>query len=165
MNIYVSKRHFLVIGLILLWFFLAACGANSSTITGNNGPGATATEPPTQHCGTIHTLGPRVVATDQKNARDIEDCFWQAYQQCHPATLIYVQGGVDTATTRTFSLKKQNGKCALSDTFQHIIFPRPPISTGNDTCTGLEQQADGLHFLACGSAGDILVPTGTGQSQ
>ena len=164
MGILSSKHHFLVIGLMLLLFLLTACGVNGSTITGSNNPGVTATEPPIQHCGTIHTMALRVVPTDQKYAQGVEDCFWQAYQQCHPATLVYSQGGVDTATVHTFSLKKQNGKCTIIDTLQHVIFPHAPTSTpGTDACTGLTQQADGLHFLACNGEGDILVPARTGK--
>ena len=158
MGLFASKRRFLFTGLALLLLFLAACGANASTTTGSNDPGATATPPPLQHCGTIHTLGQQVVSADKKGAQGVEDCFWQAYQQCHPATLVYSQGGVDAATIHTFSFKSQNGKCVITDALQHVIFPHSPKSGGNDTCTGLTQQSDGLHFLACNSEGDVLVP-------
>lgn len=164
MGTFANKRHFLMIGfLTLLLFLLAGCGINGSTITGKNSPRATATEPPVQHCGTIHTLALRVVPTDQEYAQGVENCFWQAYQQCHPATLVYTQGGVDTATIHTFSLEKQNGKCAITDALQHIIYPHSPTTAARDTCAGLAQQADGLHFLACNGEGDILVPGGIGK--
>lgn len=155
-----SKRHFLMAGLSLafLLFFLAACGANVGATTGSNSPGATVTELPVKHCGTVHTLRQLVVPADQKSVKNVEDCFWQAYQQCYPATLVYSQGGVDTATVYTFSLKSQNGKCVIADALQHVVFPHSPTSGVNGTCTGLTQQTDGLHFLACNNEGDVLVP-------
>jgi hypothetical protein len=161
-----SNRHWSVIGLVLL-LFLTACGANASTITGSNDPTATATatQPALQKCGTIHTLGRLVAPTDQKSAQSVEDCFWHAYQQCQPATLIYAQGSIDTATLHTFSLKSQNGKCVITDALQHVVYPRTPTTAVNDACTGLTQQSDGLHFLACTNEGDILVPAGAGKGQ
>ncbi len=153
-----NKHRFLVSGLALLLFLLAACGANSSTITGGNGSGATAAEPPIRHCGTVHIQGQHVMSADQKSVKDVENCFWQAYQQCSPAMLVYSQGGVDAATIQTFSLKSQNGKCVITDALQHVVYPHTPTSIGSDTCTGLAQQTDGLHFLACSRQGDVLVP-------
>ena len=157
------KRGLLVTGLALLLFLLAACGANIGTTTGSNSPAATATEPPIQHCGTVHTLGLRIVPADQTGAKSVVDCFWQAYQQCHPATLVYSQGGVDAATIHTFSLKSQNGKCVITDALQHVIFPHSSKPGANETCTGLSQQTDGLHFLSCSNEGEVLVPVGAGK--
>jgi hypothetical protein len=160
MGIFVNKRHFLAAGLVFLLLILAACGTNTSTITGSNNAEATATEPPVQHCGTVHTLGLHIVPTDQQGAKNVVDCFWQAYQQCHPATLVYSQGGVDAATIHTFSLKSQNGKCVITDTLQHVIAPHTPTPGESDTCTSLTQQTDGLHFQACNNEGNVLVPEG-----
>ena len=160
MGIVTSKRCFLVPGLALLLFFLVACGANVSATSGSSGPVATATPAPIQQCGTVHTLGQQVVPADQKSVKGVEDCFWQAYQQCNPATLVYSQGSVDTATVHTFSLKSQNGKCVITDALQHVIFPHAPKAGESDTCTGLAQQTDGLHFLTCKNEGSVLVPQG-----
>lgn len=159
-----SKRCFMAPGLALLLFLLAACGTNT-TITGSNGPAATATTLPTQLCGTVHTLRQQVVPGDQKSAKGVEECFWQAYQQCHPAKLVYSQGSVDTVMIHTFSLKSQSGKCVITDALQHVVIPHPPQSEGNHTCTGLEQQAAGLRFLACTDEGNVLVPQGNGGAQ
>lgn len=155
-----GKRLFLFMGLALLLSLLAACGTNSNTATGSNGPEGTATTPPTQHCGTIHTMQKQVIPADQKSAKETESCFWQAYQQCHPATLVYSQASVDTIALHTFSLKSQHGQCVITDTLQHRTFPHPPKSVENYTCAKLAQQADGLHFLACSTEGNILVPEG-----
>ncbi len=148
------------LGILLL---LAACGANVSTTTGSSNPTASVTHPPVQQCGTVHTLGLRIVPTDEKGAKDAVDCFWQAYQQCRPATLVYSQGGVDTATVHTFSLKSQNGKCVIIDTLQHVVFPHSSKPAGTTVCVGLSQQTDGLHFLGCGNEGEVLVPVVAGK--
>lgn len=162
MCVFERKRHFLLagLGLACMLFFFTACGANGSTTTGSNGPGATATQPPIKQCGTVHTLRQLVVPTEQKGAKGVEDCFWQAYQKCSPATLVYSQGAIDTATVYTFSLKSQNGKCVIEDLLQHVILPRTPAPGVNGTCAGLTQQTDGLHFHACNNEGDVLVPGG-----
>lgn len=169
-----SKRHFFVAGLAILLFFLAACGTNANTTTtgsgnGNSNPAQTPTAPaatPTtqsaQKCGTIHSMRMLVVPADESNAKKVEDCFWQAYQQCHPATMIYSQGSVDTVTIHTFSLKSQNGGCVITDALQNQVVPHPAQSAGSHQCSGLQQQTDGLHFLSCAGEGDILVPGGQG---
>lgn len=154
------KHCFGTIGLTLLLLLLAACGTQASTLTGSNNQAATATPLPLQHCGTIYTLGQQKTPTDQKAAKTAEDCFWQAYQQCHPATLVYSQASVDTAMVHNFALQKQNGKCIIIDALQHVIVPHAPQSAGNSTCTSLTQQADGLHVSACNHEGNVLVPAG-----
>jgi hypothetical protein len=52
-----------------------------------------------------------------------------------------------------------NGACVITDDLQHFIAPHPPKAVGSYTCTGLAQQSDGLHFQACGSEGNVLVPS------
>lgn len=148
-------------GLVLLLLLLAACGANAGgTTTGSGGtPTATSTPLPTQHCGIVHAQRLQVVPADKNLARGVENCFWQAYQQCHPATMTYSQGNLDTVMLHTFSLKSQGGQCVVIDTAQRAVLPRPPQTIGTYTCTGLAQQPDGLHFTNCGNEGNVLVPT------
>jgi hypothetical protein len=160
MTLQKPKQRCLGTGLVLLLFLLllSACGTNAGTTTGS-GSGATPTATPlTQHCGTVHTMRELVVPADQDLAKGVENCFWQAYQQCRPATLVYSQIGVDAGLIHNFSLKSQNGKCMITDALQHIIAPRPPQTAGTYTCASLTQQSDGLHFLACTTEGDVLVP-------
>ncbi len=166
-------RFFLTLSLTMFLLLLTACGTNTVMSTGAGGPGATATTsaggstggtntPPqssAQNCGTVHASRLMIVPTDQDRARDIETCFWQEYQQCHSATMGYSQAGLDTATIHTFSLNNQAGQCVVIDKLQSIVEPRAPQAAGSYTCTGLTRQADGLHFLACGKEGNILVPT------
>jgi hypothetical protein len=157
---YGSKKYasVLVLGLLL---FLSACGTNGGTSTGSNGPEVASTpvkQPVTQSCGTVHTLGQHVISADQNLAKSAEDCFWQAYQQCHPATLIYSQASIDTTTLHTFFLKSLNGKCMITDALQHRTLPRSLQPAKNYTCTRLAQQTDGLYFFTCEDEGTVLVP-------
>jgi hypothetical protein len=68
--------------------------------------------------------------------------------------------GVDTGATQNFIEHLSNGKCAVTDSVQGYTangggktFP-----TLTYACSGVQQQADGLHFTACGQEGDVLVP-------
>jgi hypothetical protein len=162
MSVSEQKRSILLTSLSLacLLLFCAACGTNISSTTSGNNPVTVATRQPIKQCGTIHTLRQVVVPADQKSAKSIEDCFWQAYQHCNLATLIYSQGNVDTATIHTFSLKNQSGTCVITDVLQHALLPHPPTPVENGTCTGLTEQPDGLHFLACDNEGEVLIPQG-----
>lgn len=151
-------RHVLAPGLaLLLVLLLAACGGNAGGTTTGSGGTPTPT-PPLQHCGIVHTQRLQVVPADKNLALGVENCFWLAYQQCHPATMTYSQGNLDTIMLHTFSLKSQGGQCVITDAVQRSVLPRPPQNVGTYTCTGLTQQADGLHFTRCGSEGNVLVP-------
>ena len=147
-----------VLGLTLLVGVLAACGSNGTTGSGN----PTATPPTqTQNCGSLHTLRLGIVPADQSRVQQVENCFAQAYQQCHPATLVYTLSSLDSGTVHTFSLKNANGKCTVSDAVGSFIAPRPPHPIGNYTCSGVSLQANGLLISSCGSLGDILIPPAT----
>ena len=86
-------------------------------------------------------------------------CFWQAFQQCRPASLTVNFGGVDTVTTHTFTLQKNNTSCTISDAVKNRIIPRPAKDTGTYTCSGLVNAANELRFNGCGTLGNIVVPT------
>ena len=109
-----------------------------------------------QNCGTVQASANGLI--NPAAARQAEDCFWRAFQTCSPATLAFSKMGVDTVLTHTFAITQDNGKCSISDTVQNggpDAIPTPPRTY---TCSGLTQQADGLHFSSCGEDGDILVP-------
>jgi len=142
--------------LLVVSLGLAACGSNTGS---GNTP--TPTPTPTTHtqlqkCGTIHT-NPRGIPTDIPAAKHTEDCFWQAFQKCAPASLVYTLIGVDTVTTRTFTIQTNSGHCSVSDAFQHTIVPAPLSTAKTYMCTGAAQKPDGLHFSGCGQDGDIVV--------
>ena len=180
------QRALLGILMIALLVFLAACGTNGGakgTTTGGNGSvtatgtstGATPTTGgsgvvptptqtlATQKCGTVHSMRLLVVPTDASRVKTVENCFWQAFQGCHPATMIYAQNDLDTGTIHNFTLQSINGKCVISDGVQTFIAPHPASAPQNYTCTGMRQQADGLHFSACGAAGNVFVPSTAAQ--
>ncbi len=177
------QRALLGIFTIVLLVFLAACGTNGgATGTGspsNGGPTGSASATPTgssggvsatptqslatQKCGTVHSMRLAIVPADASRAKDVENCFWQAFQACHPATMVYAQNGVDTGTIHNFSVQSINGKCAITDGVQTFLAPHPASAPTNYTCTGLAQQTDGLHFSACGRVGDVLVPSAGAQ--
>lgn len=156
---------------------LVACGTNAGTsaTTGHGGAVTTNTSTTTvsntgttsgaptglavQSCGTVHTMRLLIVPADKDLAKGVENCFWQAFQQCQAATMIYAQNELDTGTIHHFSLQRVNGSCVITDGVQHFIAPRPAQGTTNYVCAGLTQQADGLHFRACGQLGDVLVPS------
>jgi predicted small lipoprotein YifL len=168
MNMHLIRRSVLTLGLTLLLIVLAACGTDAGSTTTGNGSGTAASgttttaavtgAPTTQNCGIVHTSRLQVVPADRDHAKGAEDCFWQAYQQCHPAKLTYSQASLDTAVIHTFSLKSQNGQCVITDALQHQVMPRAPSPAGSFTCTGMTRQNDGLHLTACGSEGNLMVP-------
>jgi hypothetical protein len=123
-------------------------------------PQAQVTHPPVpvQKCGVVHGLAHLEVPPSDTGAGRAENCFWQAFQHCRPATLVFITSSVDTALIRTFTIHNHNGACSISDATQQRIVPHPPSPAGTYTCTGLVQKPDGLHFTACGKDGDVLVP-------
>lgn len=159
-QIHMHRVHIQIVGLVLFLALLAACGTNANGTTTGSGstPAATSTPLPVQRCGVVHAQRLQIVPADQDLARGAEDCFWQAYQQCHPATLTYSQGNLDTVMLHTFTLTSHTGRCVITDAAQRSVLPRPPQSAGTYTCSGLTRQPDGLHFASCGSEGNVLVP-------
>ena len=116
--------------LALLMLLLSACGSNA----GGQGRATTPTNTPSLQelkCGTVHTLHSQIAPADLNTARHAEDCFWQAFQQCQPATLTYTKNEVDAGSVNTFTLKSIGGKCTVSD---------------------------GLYVFSCGEIGTIIVP-------
>jgi hypothetical protein len=110
-----------------------------------------------QNCGEVHTLNGQFPESGG-TAQQAENCFWQAFQKCSAATLTFEASGIDAGVIHTFTTVNNNGKCSISDATQHYIAPNPAQPGNTYTCTGLAQQADGLHFLNCGDEGNIAVP-------
>ena len=153
------SRTFIILSLglfvLVIGVGLSACGSNS---TGSGGSPPTAA-PQAQKCGTIQTQ-PNGNLPNTSSAQQATNCFWQSFQQCHVASLIYTATGVDTVTTHTFTIQNNGGHCSVVDMVKHQVIPSPPIAK-TYTCSGVTQKADGLHFAACGSDGNIVVPTQT----
>jgi hypothetical protein len=112
-------------------------------------------------CGAISVTLTRAIANTPANinANVAGNCFWQAFQQCHAASLTVNFGGVDTVTTHNFTLQKNNTSCTISDAVKSRVLPRPAKDTGTYICTGLVNVSNELRFNGCGTLGNIVVPT------
>lgn len=117
------------------------------------------TAPPTaQDCGEVDVLGGHVSSSGSPG---IESCFYQGYQSCTPVTLEVSLSGVDAGVRHTFGLTFSGGFCAITDSQQHFVVPRPPQPATTTLCTGLSQSPDGgLLFSDCGG-NDVAVPVGS----
>jgi hypothetical protein len=155
-----GNRVFISCSASILAFLMLALSACGSNLGGQGqGPAPTSTPPlQVQKCGTVHTLHSQIAPADQNTARQAENCFWQAFQRCQPATLTYAENGLDAGTVNTFTLKSAGGKCAISDGVQHYIAPHPPGNTTTYTCSDVKLQSDGLYVFSCGNVGTIIVP-------
>jgi len=100
---------------------------------------------------------PRGVVLKATDAKQAEDCFWQAFQKCSPASLVYTLASVDTVTIRTFTIQSNGDHCSPVDAVQHTIVPAPLSAAKTYTCTGVTHKPDGLHFSSCGVDGDVVV--------
>jgi hypothetical protein len=133
---------------------LVACGSNS-------GVGSAPNPTPTllaRQCGSVQTNPRDIIVVKGPTAKQVADCFWQAYQKCRAATLSFTTTGIDTVLLRTFSIKSNGGQCLVTDTIRHAIVPSPLSPAKTYTCTGIIEQADGLHFSGCGTDGDVVIP-------
>jgi hypothetical protein len=146
-----QRRRWLGGALLAVWLVfpaLAACG--TSTVYPNVA----------HQCGTVNLAAGRVLPADAAAASAAENCFAHNYASCQASVLSFTAMGVDTGTTQTFAEHLSNGRCTVTDTVQGYTangggktFPAQTY-----TCAGVQQQADGLHFSACGQQGDVLVP-------
>lgn len=107
-------------------------------------------------CGEVRMLGPN--PPRDQSAQVAEDCFFQAFQACSPATLTVTMMGVDAGTVNNFAIEKNGGQCRVVDSVVRYVVPRPTPAPVQATCQGLARQNGGLLFKACGEEGDILVP-------
>ncbi len=131
---------------------LVACGSSSSS-TGSGGSATPTVPAQTQKCGTIAT-NPRGMPTDVTTAQQSEQCFYQAYQQCHNASLVYMLHGVDTSVVRTFTIENHNNRCTIIDAMQHSIAPAPLSPVKTFQCSTMTLLTDGLHVSGCGQDGN-----------
>ena len=147
---------------MLLCSILAGCGSNVLGKGGQSQATPAPTSSPTwiqqsQTCGKIDTnLSGKPV--DAAQAKLAGNCFWQAYQHCQAASLLLRVHSLDTGADHLFTLKSTHGTCSIMDAVTHYIVPNNLKTTRTYTCKGLVMQADGLHFIACGSLGNIVAP-------
>lgn len=110
-----------------------------------------------QDCGTI-ALFPNAKVVDAKTSSRKAICFTQSYQYCKLASLLFSTSGVDTITTHTFTVVKNQLHCMITDLVQFRVVPMPPKNTGNYICTGLSLTKNALSVLHCGTEGSITIP-------
>ncbi len=149
----------------LLSMVLPACGYNSASISSTlsqaqmDQPQAqTQLQTKVKKCGTVSGLGHLEVPVNDTGGERAENCFWQAFQHCQPATLVFFINSIDTSLIRTFTIHNNRGKCSLTDARQFRVVPRPPSPALVFTCASLTKLPDALRFSACGQDGNILVP-------
>ena len=73
---------------------LSSCGSNAGSGSGSAQNPTPTTQAQVQKCGKVQT-NPRGVVLKATDAKQAEDCFWQAFQKCSPASLVYTLAGVD----------------------------------------------------------------------
>ena len=156
-----TSRRFLTAGAmlsaLLLMLLLAACGSSTGG-QGNSGGSTPSPNTGTVNCGTLHQSHAGLNAKDKAIAAQAENCFYQAYQQCHNATLTFMESSIDTGVIHKFAVSNNGGKCALTDGMQHYIAPNPPGATIMYTCSTMTQAVDGLHIQSCGAANNVIIP-------
>jgi hypothetical protein len=89
-------------------------------------------------------------------ALQAENCFWAAYVVCQSAVLTVEDHGLDIVSTTTFTIQAGSA-CQVAGTTDTFVLPRTH-HTSSFACARLMQDNGGLLFVACGDAGDILVP-------
>ncbi|GCE06937.1 hypothetical protein [Dictyobacter aurantiacus] len=149
---------------VLMVAALAACGADSTSTTAQGAQSPTPTPTSTsmktlqaRKCGSIQT-NPRGLPVDSARAKQSATCFWQAYQKCQPAMLEFDHTSVDALAIHTFNIRTSDQHCSVTDDVQHSVLPAKPVGSKTYTCTAVSSKPDGLHFSACGDAGDVTVP-------
>ncbi len=93
------------------------------------------------------------------NAQQEKNCFWQAYQQCLPASLMLTITGTDVVSSHTFSTTQKQGSCVVSDTVLNSVVGQPSGQQDIYNCARLENTETGLHFVDCGDEGTIDIPS------
>lgn len=109
-----------------------------------------------QNCGRVE-VSPQHRVEDAGLTQQAGACFWQAYQQCRAAILVFQPLGVDAITVHTFSIEKQASGCVVTDSVKHSIVPRPATAT-NYSCAGVMNTNGALRITGCGAEGDVIVP-------
>jgi hypothetical protein len=100
-------------------------------------------------------------AAPRSDPLEAQQCFWQAYLQCHAATLVFTFFALDEGTTtHAITVQRTNGQCALTDAVQSHT-GGPVLGTEivtTYTCSGLTQQTRGLLLTGCGREGNVYLP-------
>ena len=132
---------------------LVACGYNSST---QSSASLTQPQPQLQKCGFVFGFGALELVPRDLGAEQAENCFWQAFQHCRPATLVFNTGARAKFTStlkHTFTTYNENGACLIADVKQIGSSSNAKISI----CSGLVWHPRALDVLSCGQEGTVTV--------
>lgn len=109
------------------------------------------------NCGSIATgLGAGPDSTSQE-LQHAEHCFWQAYQQCHPATLKYDVMNTDGDAKFAFTIEHASGSCSISD-HENAVGNSGTPTVNTYVCPSMTQKPDGLH-ITCTGESEIVIPS------
>lgn len=148
-----------VIGMLLVGAGMAACVPGQGGTTTGGQPPSTPTLPAQGlKCGHVQLGGTQQGPLNGTAAKQAEDCFWRAYQQCHSATLTVTMMAVDAGATHSFTIAKANGNCTITDAVQTYVIPTNIRKSVTYTCGKLEQTSSGLVFSSCGALGTVTIP-------
>jgi hypothetical protein len=135
---------------------------SGSTPTVHSTPSPSPSSPTTCGTITIHqgtTQGMNPMSAQQPDPQQITQCFWSAFQQCHPATLRFVMIGTATEATRVFTIEQSTQHCSVSDTVQKGTSSQPASTTNVYPCTSVANSDTALYISSCGADGSIIIPT------
>jgi len=113
-------------------------------------------EPQLQPCGFVFGFGALELVPRDLGGEQAESCFWQAFQHCRPATLVFTAGTsakFHTTLKHTFTIHNENGTCLITDVQQIGA----SSNTTNSICTGLVRHPRALDVLSCGQEGTVAV--------
>lgn len=134
--------------------------ATSVPLAGTSGQSTatTSTAGSETQCGNVN-LSPGGNLIGPANARQEENCFWQAYQQCRPASLMLTINVADGASSHTFSTTQKQSSCVVLDAALNNVVGQPSGQQDIYNCARLENTETGLHFVDCGNEGTIDIPS------
>lgn len=163
-----SRSIVLRIGIVLVvisvvGFVIISCGSVAPTQSDSASipnKAATLKQTAIQNCGNVLGYGNLVPVPRGGGSQHAENCFWQAFQQCQPATLVFSTQSMTRLSVpiiHTFTIHNSAGKCLLSDTKEQRSAPNGPVQIVTYTCAGLEQSPRVLNVLSCGQEGTVPV--------
>lgn len=113
--------------------------------------------PPQATCGYVTFLQGRLQQPLNKDAPQVEQCFYRAYQRCAAVTIYVGEHGVDTGDGTTYWPTMQGNTCQIIAQYSTYGLVSSANHTETSTCQGVVQKNGGLLFLKCDNNGDVFV--------
>lgn len=105
-------------------------------------------------CGIVNSTTPYEYRVPQ----EMEACFYAAYQHCLADSLVYFASVNAIETERDFYIDNHCGIAYSPGSLDGRGMVPRNRGAQLAACASLESRDDGLHFLQCGSDGDIFLP-------